>query len=64
LYSTIGGAKMTEKQKELVVKPSVLIQPRLLVPRTRLLSSNNINPDVKGKIFKTMLKLKNKGLEE
>jgi len=55
---------MTEKQKELVVKPSVLIQPRLLVPRTRLLSSNNINPDVKGKIFKTMLKLKNKGLEE
>ena len=43
---------------------SVLIQPRLRAPSTRLLYSSNINADVKGKIINTLLKLKNNGLEE
>ena len=43
---------------------SVLIQPRLRAPSTRLLYSDNINADVKGRIIKTLLKLKNNGLEE
>jgi hypothetical protein len=43
---------------------SVLIQPRLRAPSTRLLYSDNINADVKGKIINTLLKLKNNGLEE
>jgi hypothetical protein len=43
---------------------SVLIQPRLRAPSTRLLDSSNINADVKGKIINTLLKLKNNGLEE
>ena len=43
---------------------SVLIQPRLRAPSTRLLYSENINPDVRGKIINTLLKLKNNGLEE
>ena len=43
---------------------SVLIQTRLRAPSTRLLYSENINPDVKGKIIGTLLKLKNNGLEE
>jgi hypothetical protein len=36
----------------------VLIQPRLRALRTRLLYSNNINADAKGKIINTLLKLK------
>jgi len=43
---------------------SILIQPRLRAPSTRLLYSSNINADVKGKIVNTLLKLKNNGLEE
>jgi hypothetical protein len=43
---------------------SVLIQPRLRAPSTRLLYSDDINPDVKWKIVDTLLKLKNGGLEE
>ncbi len=43
---------------------SILIQPRLRAPSTRLLYSCNINADVKGKIINTLLKLKNNGLEE
>ena len=43
---------------------SILIQPRLRAPSTRLLYSCNINADVKGKIINTPLKLKNNGLEE
>jgi predicted transcriptional regulator len=43
---------------------SVLIQPRLRAPSTRLLYSDNINADVKRKIINTLLKLKNNGLEE
>jgi hypothetical protein len=41
---------------------SVLIQPRLRAPSTRLLYSNNINADVKGKIINRLFKLKNNGL--
>jgi len=43
---------------------SVLIQPRLRAPSTRLLYSSNINADIKGRIINTLLKLKNNGLEE
>ena len=46
------------------IATEVLVQPRLRAPRMRLPYSNNINPDVKGKIFKTLLKIKNDGLEE
>ena len=42
----------------------MLVQPRLRAPSTRLLYSSNINPDVKGRIVNTLLKLKNNGLEE
>jgi hypothetical protein len=48
----------TEDKKLLSLETSVLIQPRLRAPSTRLLYSNNINADVKGKIFNTLLKLK------
>jgi predicted transcriptional regulator len=54
----------TEDRKLLSPKTSVLILTRLRAPSTRLLYSNNINADVKGKILKTLLKLKNNGLEE
>jgi hypothetical protein len=50
--------------KILSPKASVLIQPRPRAPSTRLLYSNNINADVKGKIINTLLKLKNNCLEE
>jgi hypothetical protein len=43
---------------------SVLIQPRPRALSTRLLYSNNINADVKGKIVNTLWKLQNNGLEE
>jgi integrase len=43
---------------------SVLIQTRLRAPSARLLYSDNINPNIKGKIINTLLKLKNNGLEE
>jgi hypothetical protein len=48
----------------LAPQASVLIQPRLRAPSTRLLCSGNINADVKGKIINTLLELKNNGLEE
>jgi hypothetical protein len=51
-------------KKLLSPKASVLIQPRLRAPSTRLLYSQNINADVKGEIINTLLKLKNNGLEE
>jgi len=41
----------TEGNKLLSPKTSVLIQPRLRAPSTRLLYSNDINADVKGKII-------------
>jgi len=50
--------------KLLSAKASVLIQPRLRAPSTRLLYSSNINADVKGRIINTLLRLKNNGLEE
>jgi hypothetical protein len=43
---------------------SILIQPRLRAPRARLLYSNNINADIKGKIINILLKLKNNGPKE
>jgi hypothetical protein len=48
--------------KLLSPKASVLIQPRLRAPSTRLLYSSNINADVNRKIADTLLKPKNNGL--
>ena len=53
----------SQDKKLLSPKTSVLIQPRLRAPSTRLLYSSNINADVKGKIINTLLKLKNNGLD-
>jgi hypothetical protein len=44
-------------------KASVLIQPRLRAPSTRLRHFINIKSDVKWKIVDILLKLKNSGLE-
>jgi integrase len=56
--------RIQDNKEILSPKTSVLIQPRLRAPSARLLYSNNINADVKGKIINTLLKLKNNGLEE
>ena len=59
----VAGPRGFEPQSP-APQASVLIRARLRAHSTRLLPSRNINPEVKGKIINTLIKLKNSGLEE